>query len=138
MRIKLGIAVATLAFSCGAAAAGMSKEDYQAAKQRIAKEYEQERQKCGPRHGNDLQLCVARAHGTRDVAKAELEAAYKPSARTNYDAAAARAQNAYAVAKQECDNQRDSNTRKVCVKEAKAALARARSEAAAARKAAGG
>ena len=92
MRNTLGIAMAVLAFACGpAVGAGMSRQDYKAAKKRIAAEYQAERQKCGARYGNALDLCVAHAHAARDVAKAELEAAYKPSPRTNYDAAIARA-----------------------------------------------
>lgn len=122
-------AMAALAFACAAAAgASMSREDYRAAKKRIAAEYQAERQKCGARHGNALDLCIARAHGVRDVAKAELEAAYKPSPRTDYDAAIARAGAAYSVAKEKCDDQRGAE-KKACMKDAKDALARARAEA---------
>jgi len=129
MRYVPGIAIAVLAFAWGPAqGAGMSKEDYQAAKKRIAAEYQVERQKCGARYGNALDLCVAHAHGARDVAKVELEAAYKPGARTNYDAAIARSKAAYAVAKEECDDKRGPE-RAACMKEAKASLERARAEA---------
>lgn len=133
MRNTLGIATAALAFACaGAAAAGMTKEDYKAGKLRIATEYQAEREKCGVRHGNDADLCIARAHGVRGVAKAELEAAYKPSPRTNYDAAIARARAAYAVAKEECDEKR-GKARKQCMAEANVALERAKGEAKVAR-----
>ena len=136
MRHTLGIAIAALAFAWGPAmGASLSKEDYQAAKKRIAAEYELERQKCGARFGNALDECVARAHGIRDVAKAELEAAYKPSSRTNYDAAIARAKSAHAVAKEQCDEKRRPE-KKACIKDAKASLARATAEAKAARTAA--
>ena len=129
MRNTPGIAMAMLAFACGpAVGASMSKQDYEAAKERIAAEYQAERQKCGPRYGNALDLCVAHAHGVRDVAKAELEAAYKPGPRTNYDAAIARAQSTYAVAKEECDQKRDLE-KKACRKDAKVALEREKAEA---------
>ena len=132
MRNTPGIAMAMLAFACGpAVGAGMSKQDYEAAKERIAAEYQVERQKCGPRYGNALDLCVAHAHAVRDVAKAELEAAYKPSPRTNYNAAIARAESTYTVAKEECDQKRDLE-KKACRKDAKGALERARAEAKAA------
>jgi len=132
MRNTLGIAMVVLAFACGpAVGAGMSKQDYKAAKKRIAAEYQAERQKCGARYGNALDLCVAHAHAARDVAKAELEAAYKPSPRTNYDAAIARAKSAYTIAKEECDDKRGTQ-RKACRKDAKDALERARAEAKAA------
>src|SRR5260221_3072242 len=129
MRNTLGIAIMVLAFAWGTAlSASLSKEDYQAAKKRIAAEYEVERQKCGARFGNALDECVARAHGIRDVAKAELEAAYKPSSRTDYNAAIARAKAAYNLAREECDESRGADN-KACIGEAKAALARSRAEA---------
>jgi hypothetical protein len=129
------IAVALFALACGSAqSAALSKQDYQDAKKRIAAEYQVERQKCGERHANALDKCVARAHGARDVARAELEAQYKPGPRTNYDAALARANAAYAIAKEECDDKR-GDEKKACRAEAKAALARAKTAAKAAMKA---
>lgn len=123
------VAAASLAFACGSAGAtAMTKEDYKAAKQPIAEQYQVERQKCGARHGNAADLCIARAHGARDVAKAELEAAYKPGPRTNYIAAIARTRAAYAIAKEECDSQRGA-ARKRCVEDAKAEMKRARAQA---------
>ena len=62
------------------------------------------------------------------MAKAELEAAYKPSPRANYAAAIARARSAYAIAKQECDDQ-SGPAKKACVNDAKAALGNAKAEA---------
>jgi hypothetical protein len=134
MRKTLGIGMAVLAFACGtAAAAAMSKNDYKSAKKRIAAEYETERQKCGVRYGNALELCVAHAHGVRDVAAAELEAAYKPSARTDYDAAIARARAGYADKRVECDELQPV-ARKACIKDAQTARDRAKAEAEATRK----
>ena len=100
-------------------------------KKRITSEYLAERQKCGTGYGHAYELCVAHAHGLRDVAKAELEAAYKPSPRNYYDAAIARAKSAYTIAKEECDDKRGTQ-RKACRKDAKDALERARAEAKAA------
>lgn len=132
MPSSTAVAMALIAFACGPAmGAGMSKQEYQAAKKRIAVEYQAERQKCGPRHGNALDLCMARVHGERDVAKAELEAAYRPSPRTDYDAAIARSKAAYAVDKEKCDEQRGA-VRKACIDEAKAASERAKAAAKAA------
>ena len=122
-------ALAALAFAFGSASAAvMTKEEYKAAKGPIAAAYLAERQKCGARYGNAVDLCVARAHGARDVAKAELEAAYKPSPRANYVAAIARARSTYAIAKQECDGQ-SGPAKKACMKDAKAALDDAKAEA---------
>jgi hypothetical protein len=137
MRNILAIATA-VALCAGTAALGapLTKDEYKAGRAKIAAEYEAERQKCGVRHGNDADLCIARAHGMRNVAKAELEAAYKPGPRTNYDAAIARAQSTYAIAKEECDDKKKGDARKGCMKDAKSAQERAKAEAAAARKAA--
>jgi hypothetical protein len=134
MRNTLCIATVVATFACGAAAAPMTKDEYKAGKARIAAEYQAARQKCGAHLGNAAELCVDRARGAQQVAKAELEAAYKPSPRANYEAAIARAQAAYVIAKEECDSKK-GEARKSCVNDAKAALERARAEAAAARKA---
>jgi hypothetical protein len=123
------LAVAAAVLACGAAlGAAMTKDEYKAASERIATEYQVERQKCGDRHGNVADLCIARAHGARKVAKAELEATYKPSPRTNYEAAIARADAAYVIAKEECDDRKDAE-RKGCMKDAEAARERAKEEA---------
>ena len=132
MPSSTAVAMALIAFACGPAlGAGMSKQEYQAAKKRIAADYQAERRKCGPRHGNALDLCMARVHGERDVAKAELEAAYRPSPRTDYDAAIARSKAAYAVDKEKCDEQRGA-VKKACMDEAKAASERSKAAAKAA------
>lgn len=129
MRHILAAAAAFAIFSCATSAgAAMTKQEYRDAKKRIDTEYQAERQKCGERHGNPADLCIARAHGTRDVAKAELESAYKPTPRANYDAAIARAQARYAIAKQECDDSK-AGARDACMKDVKAELARAKAEA---------
>lgn len=135
MRNIIGIvgAVAVVTFG-GAAAAAMTKEDYKAGKARIAAEYQAGRQKCGAHLGNAAEQCVARARGAQKTGKAELEAAYKPSPRTQYVAAMARAEAAYEIAKKECGG-RGGETRKGCLKDAKAGQAEAKAAASAARKA---
>ncbi len=126
LKILAGAAV-LCAFACASAAA-MTKDEYKSKKAAIATEYQEERQKCGVRYGNSLDLCVARAHGVRDVAKAELEAAWKPSPAANYKAAVARARSDHAIAKEECDEQKGA-MRKKCVTDAKSAMERALAEA---------
>ena len=134
MRNTLGIATALAVFACGnALATGMTHGEYKAREARILANYEADRQKCGAGIGNGVDLCVAKARGARKIASAELEAAYKPSLATNYDAAIARAQANYAITNEEC-NDKDAMTRKVCERVAKAALERAEAEAVAAMK----
>jgi len=129
MRKIPGIVMAAFAFACsGAMAEQMTKAEYKAAKKKILAEYTAERQKCGPRYGNALALCVAHAHGARDVANAELEAQYRPSARTDYNAAIARSKSAYTIARDECNEQRGPAL-KACIKDAVAARKAAEADA---------
>jgi len=133
MRNIIGIATALTAFACcDALAAGMTANEYKSDKARIGAEYQADRQKCGAGIGNGVDLCVAHARGAQKVARAELEAAYKPSPATNYDAAIARAQAAYSITNEECDD-KSGPVRKACEREAKTALARAKVEAKTAR-----
>ena len=134
MRKTLGIATVFAVFACShAMATEMTRGEYKAREAHILANYEADRQKCGAGIGNGVDLCVAKARGARKVASAELEAAYKPSLATNYDAAIARAQAAYSITNEEC-NDKDAMTRKVCERVAKAALERAEAEAIAAMK----
>ena len=134
MRNISAVSLAMAVLACGSATATpMGKDDYAAAKARIDAEYQVERQKCGDRHGNAAALCIARAHGERNVGNAELEAKFKPNRDTNYQAAIARANAAYDIAKLECNDRKDSE-RKGCVKDADAARSAAKKEASAMRK----
>jgi hypothetical protein len=136
MRKMLGIATAVTVYTCGApAAAAMTNDEYKAGKVRITAEYQADRQKCGAGYGNAIELCIARARGAQKVAKAELEAAHKPSPRSNYDAAIARANVAYRIAKEECDDKKGA-PRQGCEKDAKAEHERATATAKTAMKAA--
>jgi len=128
-------ATAAAAITCiafASAAAGMAKDEYKATRARIAAQYEADRQKCGAHLGHAAELCVTRARGARDVAGAELEAAYKPGTRTHYDAAKARANADYAIARKECENQKDA-ARSACAQDATVARERAMAAASAAR-----
>jgi len=61
---KLNIKVIALAvgfaFSAGAMAQSMSKDDYKAAKSRIVAEYKSAKAGCGSLSGNAKDICVAR------------------------------------------------------------------------------
>ena len=118
----------SLAFSAGAMAQSMSKGDYQAGKGRIAAEYKSAKAACDSLSGNTSDICVAEAKGTEKVAIADLEAGYKPSAKTRYQARAAKAEADLAVAKERCDDMA-GNAKDVCVKEANAAATTAKADA---------
>jgi osmotically-inducible protein OsmY len=130
-RIKMtAIAAAiTFAFSTGAmAASGMSKVEYKADKSKIAAEYKSAKAACSSMDGNAKDICVVEAKGKEKVAKAELEARYKPGDKTSHAVKIANAEADYAVAKEKCDD-KAGNDKKTCVKDAKAAEARAKADA---------
>mgnify|MGYP003393670358 CR=1 FL=1 len=114
------IAVAIgLAFSAGALAQAMSKEEYKAGRDAIAADYKAAKEGCTPLSGNASDICKAKASGMEKVAKAELDAKNKPSRDANYKVRVARADADLAVAKEKCDDL-GGNVKDVCVKQAKA------------------
>lgn len=125
----------TLAFSAGAMAEGMSKGDYKASKDKISADYKTANASCASLAGNASDICVAEAKGKEMVALADLEASYKPTQKTRYDARVAKAVADYGVAREKCDDL-TGNAKDVCVKEAKAAETTAKADAKAQMKAA--
>jgi len=88
-----------LAISAGAIAQTMSKVEYKSAKDGIAAEYKSAMAACGSLSGNAKDICQAEASGQQSVAKAELDAKYKPSVNAIYKVRVARADADYAVAR---------------------------------------
>ena len=122
------LAIASFSFSAGVMAQNMSKSEYKAAEKNIVAEYKAAKVNCGSFAGNAKDICIAEAKGKEKVAKAELKTRYKPSRKEGYDFSVAKAEADYAVAKEKCDD-KAGNAKKACVKEAKAALVRAKSDA---------
>lgn len=114
--------------ACATAAQAMSRDQYKADKERIAADYKADKAGCSSLAGNARDICVEQAKGREKVAKAELEANYKPTEEKRYNVGIARAEADYAVAKEKCDD-RAGNDKKVCLKEAKAAETRAKADA---------
>lgn len=129
---KLNILVIALAIGFGYSASGMaegiSKNAYKANKDKISAEYKMDKSGCASLSGNASDICIAEAKGKEDVARAELQASYKPSRKTRYEARVARAEADYAVAMEKCDD-KGGNVKDVCVKEAKAAETAAKADA---------
>ena len=117
-----------LAFSVGAMATSMSKDAYKAGKASIATEYKSDRAGCDSFSANAKDICIAEAKGIEKVAKAELEAGYKPSRENRYKVSIARAEADYSVATEKCDD-KAGNVKDVCIKEAKAAQIAAKADA---------
>jgi len=118
----------SLAFSTGAIAQSMSKDDYKAGKEKISAEYKTNKAACASFSGNKKDICVVDAKGKEKVSKAELEFGYKPTQKNAYNVRIAKVDAAYGVAKERCDDQA-GNAKDVCVKEAKAAKTTANADA---------
>lgn len=115
-------------FSTSAVAEKMTKNQYQSHEKSIASEYKADKAKCDSFSGNSADICVAEAKGKQNVAKSELEATYNPSTKTRYQANIVKADAAYSVAIEKCDDI-SGNNKDVCVKEAKAAKVRQTADA---------
>lgn len=129
-------AAVTIAFGLPVASAqAMSDGEYKGQQDKIGADYRAAQQKCNSLSGNAKDICVAEAKGNEKVATAELGAR-----RDNYTAQArhkvrvAKAEAMHNVAREKCDDLA-GNAKDVCVKDAKAALTRAKAEAEADRKA---
>ena len=109
-------------------AAGMSKPDYEASKDRIATEFKAAKAGCDPLSSNAKDVCMAQARGVEKVAQAELAASYKPTVKARYDVRLARAEADYSVAREKCDDQ-SGNAKDVCVKQAQAGRTTAKEDA---------
>ena len=126
--IAISAAIA-FAFSNGAMAAqGMTKVEYQSAKDKIAANYKSAKARCDSLKANAKDVCMAEAKGKENVAMAELEAHSNPSEKARHDVNIAKAEAAYAVAKEKCDV-KTGNDKTACVKEAQAKEARAKANA---------
>lgn len=137
LTMKLSISAVTvaigLAFSTGAmaediSAEGMTKNAYKAEVKQIEARYELAKDACDGLDGNAKDICQAEAKGEEKVAKAELEAAYKPTPKNHYEARIARAEADHSVARERCDDM-SGNAKDVCQQEAKAAETAARADA---------
>jgi hypothetical protein len=128
LTFKLSLVMAGLLALPLAQAASMSKADYNAAKTRISADYKAEHSACASQTANAKDICVEEAGAKQKVALAELEYRYSgmPAAQTQVKVAKAEA--AYAVAKEKCDDQA-GNAKDVCIKEAKAVEVKALADA---------
>lgn len=120
--------LASAFFATSALAAQGSKQEYESAKDRIKAEYKAASKQCSSLSGNAQDICKAEAKGKQKVAKAEAEAAYKGTPKSATDAAIARADADYDIAKEKCDDLK-GNPKDVCQKEAKAAHTKAKADA---------
>lgn len=127
---KLVTLSAALCFGMATSAIGanMTKSEHQAAADAISAKYKADKESCKSMSGNAEDICEEQAKGNEAVSKAELEANYKPSDKSRINLSMARAEAAYAVAKEKCDDFA-GNAKDVCVKEAEAAFVTAKENA---------
>jgi hypothetical protein len=108
--------------------APMSKDAYDTALKNAETQYKADKDACSSRTGNAKDICLAEASGREKVAKADADAAYKNTSKARDDSRVARAEATHNVAKQKCD-ELSGNPKDVCVKEANAALVKAKADA---------
>jgi len=108
--------------------APISKDAYDTAVRNAETQYKADKDACSSRSGNAKDICLAEANGKEKVAKADAEAAYKNTPKALEDARVTRAEAAHSVAKEKCDDL-SANSKDVCVKEADAALVKAKADA---------
>ena len=128
MNKRMIVLAVLAAFTTAASASNLSGDEYKAGKDKIAAEFKAEKQRCDSMAGNAKDICVAEANGNEKVAKAELEARHKNTAKAHYEARIAKAEADYRVAKEKCDDL-SGNQKDVCLKDAKAAETRAKADA---------
>ena len=130
MKLKLtSLAVAAaLGLSVSAYAGLLSKDEIKRENDRISADFKTQKQACDSRSGNAKDICMAEAKGNEKVAKANVEARDKGTAKARQDALVARADANYDVAKERCDDFA-GNTKDVCLKDAKAVLVKATADA---------
>jgi hypothetical protein len=117
-----------LTFGVAAHAQTMSKAEYKNAHEKIEAEYKAALVPCDSLAGNAKKICVTEAKGNEKVAFANLDASNKPSPESRRDASDAKANAAYDLAHQKCQDQ-NGNAKDVCIKEAKAAQVAAKADA---------
>ncbi len=126
--LKVSLMMAGLLALPLAHAASMDKPAYQAAKSRIGAEYKAAKASCAQMASNAKDVCTEEAKAQEKVARAELEYAYTGKMGDQNKVLVVKAETAYAVAKEKCDD-KAGNVKDVCVKEAKAIEAKALADA---------
>ena len=117
-----------LSFGVTAFADTMTKAEYKDAKAKIEAIYKAELVPCDSLAGNPKKVCTVEAKGNKKTAMASLDANNEPSAKHQQKASDAKAEAAYDLAHQKCQEQ-TGNAKDVCIKEAKAAMVTAQADA---------
>ncbi|HTD89176.1 MAG TPA: hypothetical protein VK663_00815, partial [Burkholderiales bacterium] len=95
---------AALGLSASAYAGLLAKDEIKRSEDRISAEFKSAKMACDSRSGNAKDICMAEAKGNEKVAKVELEARDKGTAKARQDVLIAKAEANYDVAKERCDD----------------------------------
>jgi hypothetical protein len=128
VRLRVAAFAAGVLATAAAVAVPMSKEEYRAVRGRIEAEYREAVAACDRYTGNQRDVCRVEAKGKERVGRAELEYNLSGTPKDRSRVAMARADAAYDVAKERCEN-RAGPDRAVCVQEAKSKHAKAEADA---------
>ena len=126
--LKASLVVAALLALPLAQAANMTKWDYSNGKSRIGTDFKANKAACAALAGNGKDICVEEAKAKQKVERAELEYSYSGKSGDQNKVLVAKAESAYAVAKERCDD-KAGNAKDVCVQEAKSAETKALADA---------
>lgn len=108
-----------LLFLVDANAESMTKHQYNVEDKIIESTRNVEMEKCKAHSENANHICEAKVEGKRNVAEAELKSNFKPSTKSRYTLAEAKANAAYEVTIEKCDD-KTSTEKDRCVDNAKA------------------
>ena len=117
MNAKLTLITASLALAWSIGAHGQSAQ--QSEKQRIQEEHKAAMEKCKGMQDNGKKICEAEAEGQKKVAEAEAKVKERDTPKNRLEAAEAKAEAEYDVAKAKCGDQ-VGDAKNACEKEAKA------------------
>jgi len=129
MKIQLMSIAVALAFASGVAQAQntTARQVKNADEDRIEAEYKAAKAKCDTMKDNAKDICQKEAKGKEKIAKAELDAKTNPTPANQRKVQEAKADAAYDVAKERCDDMK-GNEKDACQKQAKASHERAKAD----------
>jgi hypothetical protein len=124
LTIALGAVFGTSAWAADA----MTKDAYKAAKNTIEETAKAEKKACDVMKDNAKDVCQSEAKAKEKIAKAELDAQNKPGPKADEKVRLMKAEGAYEIAKEKCEDQKGKEMA-ACKKDAKLAHDKAKAEA---------
>lgn len=124
-QVNLIAAAVGIALSASSMAAEMSVADYSATQAKIVADFNAAKLACATMSGNRLDICMVEARVGQQLATAELQASYEPSAEASYQVRLAQAVADAAIAKERCDDS-TGNANVACLQAARTAESAAR------------